>query len=225
MRRLLVLTAVDVEARGLARHLGLAPVPGSFLRFGGGPVEIAVVGLAAAHLHARLSAAPAAGTLVISAGACGALAPELAVGALVAPETVRAADGRRLPTAAVGGLTRQGMLASVDRVLEDAAAKSRLWLETGALAVDMESAAILDWAAGHGLPAAVVRAVSDPAGRGVPGDLARVVQDDGRLRPLRAVSAVLARPRALADAMALRAGAAAALKTVAGALGKLQRTL
>ena len=168
---------------------------------------------------------PAAGTLVVSAGACGALAPELAVGALVVPEAVIAPDGRRLPTAALAGLTRHGTLASVDRVLEDAAAKSRLWLETGALAVDMESATILDWAAAHGAPAAVVRAVSDPAGRGVPADLARVVQDDGRVRPLRAVSAVLARPRALADAMALRAGAAAALKTVAATLGRLQRGL
>ena len=224
MRRLLVLTAVDVEARGLARHLGLAPIPGDFPRFGGGPVEIAVVGLAAAHLDARLTAAPAAGTLVVSAGACGALAPELPVGALVVPEAVLAADGRRLPTAPLGGLARQGTLASVDHVLEDAAAKSRLWLETGALAVDMESAAILDWAARRGLPGAVVRGVSDPAGRGVPSDLARVVRDDGSVRPLRAVSAMLARPRALADAMALRAGTAAALKTVAATLGRLQRT-
>jgi adenosylhomocysteine nucleosidase len=224
VRRLLVLTAVDVEARALARHLGLAPVCGSTSRFGGGSVEIAVVGLAAAHLDARLTSGPSPGTLVISAGACGALAPELAVGALVVPESVLTRDGRRLSTASVPGLARQGTLAGVDRVLEDAAAKSRLWLETGALAVDMESAAILDWAAARDLPAAVVRAVSDPAGRGVPADLARVVQDDGRVRPLRAVSAVLARPRALADAMALRAGAAAALKTVAAALGRLQRT-
>jgi len=224
VRRLLVLTAVDVEARGLARHLGLASIPGDFPRFAGGLLEIAVVGLAAAQLDARLTAAPAAGTLVVSAGACGALAPELAVGALVVPETVLAGDGRRLATASLGGLARQGTLASVDHVLADAAAKSRLWLSTGALAVDMESAAILDWAARRGLAGAVVRGVSDPAGRGVPPDLARVVQDDGRVRPLRAVSAMLARPGALADAMALRAGTAAALKTVAATLGRLQRT-
>ena len=224
MRRLLVLTAVDVEARTLARHLGLAPIARDVPWFGGGSIDIAVVGLAAAHLTTRVPR-PAAGTLVVSAGACGALAPELAVGALVLPESVVAPDGRRLPTAAMGGLTRHGTLASVDHVLEDAAAKSRLWLATGALAVDMESAAILDWAASHGVPAAVVRAVSDPAGRGVPADLARVVHEDGRVRPLRAVSAVLSRPRALADAMALRAGATAALKTVAATLGKLQRAL
>ena len=68
------------------------------------------------------------------------------------------------------------------------------------------------------------RGVSDAAGRGVPADLARVVQDDGRVSPLRAVSAVLARPGALADAVALRAGTAAAIKTVAVALARLQRT-
>jgi adenosylhomocysteine nucleosidase len=222
VRRLLVLTAVDVEARGLARHLGLPPVPGSFPRFGGGAVEIVVVGLAAAHLGARL-AAPSSPTLVVSAGACGALAPALPVGALVVPETVITPDGERLVTAVVGGLARQGTLVTTAHVLADAAAKSRLWLETGAVAVDMESAVILAWAAAHGLPGAVVRAVSDPAGRGVPADLARVVHDDGRVRPLRAVSAVLARPGAIADAMALRAGTAAAVKTVAAALGRLTR--
>ena len=224
MRRLLVLTALDTEARGLARHLGLAPASGDAPRFGGGALEIAVVGLAAARLSRDVKA-PAPDVLVVSAGACGALAPELDVGALVVPEVVLAPDGRRLATARLAGLARHGVLASVERVLEDAAAKSRLWLETGALAVDMESAAILDWAATHGAPAAVVRAVSDPAGRGVPADLARVVENDGRVRPLRAVSAVLARPGAFADAMALRTGTAAALKTIAATLAKLQRSL
>ena len=223
MTRLLVLTGVDVEARGLARHLGLAAVGTAFPRFAGAGLEIAAVGVGAGHLAGRL-ASPKPATLVVSAGACGALAPELAVGGLVVPETVLAAGGGRHATAALAGLVRHGTLVSTDRVIEDAAAKSRLWLETGALAVDMESAAIMAWAAAHGAPAIVVRGVSDAAGRGVPADLARVVQDDGRVSPLRAVSAVLARPGALADAMALRAGTAAAIKTVAVALARLQRT-
>jgi nucleoside phosphorylase len=220
--RLLVLTAIDLEARDLARQLGLAPVPGStWPRFAGGAVEIVAVGIGACHLG-RL--APAAPALVVSAGACAGLAPTLAVGALVVPETVLATDGRRHATAVAGALRRHGTLATTDHVLEDAAAKSRLWLATGALAVDMESAPILEWAAARGVPAMVVRAVSDPASRGVPADLARVVHD-GRVRPMRAVSAVLARPRALADAMALRTGTTAALKTVATALGTLARAV
>jgi adenosylhomocysteine nucleosidase len=221
--RLLVLAAVDLEARDLARHLGLAPVAGSaWPRFAGGAIEIVAVGVAAAHLRLRLDACAPAG-LVVSAGTCGALAPELPVGALVVPQTVLAPDGRRQATAPAGALRREGTLVTTERTLEDAAAKSRLWLATGALAVDMESSTILDWAASRGAPATVVRAVSDPAGRGVPADLARVVHD-GRVRPMRAVSAVLARPGALADAMALRTGTAAALKTVATALGTLSRS-
>jgi adenosylhomocysteine nucleosidase len=220
--RLLVLTAVDLEARDLARHLGLSPVPGPWPRFAGGNLEIAGVGLRASHLAARLQAA-ATPSLIVSAGTCGALAPELAVGALVVPEQVLGPDGRRQATASAGGLRRRGTLLTTDHPIADAAAKSRLWLATGALAVDMESAPILQWAASRGVPALVVRGVCDCAARGVPADLARVVQPDGRLRPMRAVGAVLARPRALADAMALRAGTGAALKSVAAALATLAR--
>jgi adenosylhomocysteine nucleosidase len=222
--RLLVLTAVDLEARTLARHLGLAPAAGTGPRFAGGVLEIVPVGVGARHLAARLSDARTP-SLVISAGICGALAPELAIGALVVPEVVLAPDGRRHVTAAPRGVRRSGTLVTADRVLVDAAAKSRLWLETGALAVDLESAEILAWAAARGLPGLVVRGVSDPAGRGVPADLAGVVHADGRVRPMRAVTVMLARPRALADAVALRAGTAAALKTVAATLGTLSRTL
>jgi adenosylhomocysteine nucleosidase len=223
--RILVLTALDVEARGLARHLGLDPIPArSWPCYAGGSLEIAAVGLGARALTERQEAWPTPG-VVISAGACGALAPELAVGELVTPETVLGADGRRHATAVLTGLPRRGMLLTTERVVGDSAAKARLWLETGALAVDMESAAILDWAAARGVRGAVLRGVSDAADRGVPADLARVVGEDGRVHPMRAVTAVLARPAALADAMALRSGTAAALKTVAVALGKLSRAL
>ena len=223
MTRLLVLTAVDLEASTLAHHLGLARVGSAWPHFSGGALEIMAVGLGACHLEPRVRP-PAGSVLVVSAGVCGALAPELASGALVVPETVLGPDGRRRATATVAGARRQGTLLTVDRVLEDAAAKARRWLETGALAADMESAPILDWAAARGLPALVVRGVSDPAARGVPADLARVVHD-GRVHPMRAVSAMLARPRALADAVALRTATTAALKTVAAALGTLSRSL
>ena len=102
-------------------------------------------------------------------------------------------------------------------------AKARLWVETAAVACDMESAPILEWARARGIPAAVIRAVSDTAERGVPADLAAVVEPDGRVRTIRAVRAVLARPRAFADALTLRSGTNAALKSVARALGRIAR--
>lgn len=222
MSRVLVLTAVDVEARGLARQLGLSPAGAADgLRFVGGALELICVGPGARDLAGRLAGRPAP-ALVVSAGACGALAPELVEGSLVVPEAVLDEGGARFPTADVG-LRRAGTLLTVTRVVATPADKARLWLESGALACDMESAPILAWARAAGVPAAVVRGVSDPATRGVPPDLAALVEPDGRVRTARAVRAVLARPRALADALALRTGTAAALRAVAQALGGLAR--
>jgi len=221
--RVLVLTAVDVEARGLAGHLGLPRLRQSaWPHFGAGALEIACVGLRASQLPAR---ARELGPfdVVISAGACGALAPDLAAGEVVVPEVVVDAAGRRWPTTSLRRVAAAGTLLTVAEVLETSAQKSRLWLETGARAVDMESAHILDWAAARGVPAAVIRGVSDGAERGVPAALAASVRDDGRVRPLRAVTAALARGAAFADLLQLRAGTEAALKSVAGALATLAR--
>jgi hypothetical protein len=173
--RVLVLTAIDVEARGLARHLGLARVPGAtFSHF---------------------------------------------IGGVLGPE------GARWPTATPPSLAPAGVLLTVGEVVESATQKARLWMESGALAVDMESSLIMAWAHERGVPAAVVRAVSDDAERGIPAALAAAVSEDGRVRPLRAVSAALTRPTALADLLELRAGTEAALKSVAGALATLARGL
>jgi adenosylhomocysteine nucleosidase len=222
--RVLVLTAIDVEARGLARHLGLAPVPGAtFPHFAGGMLEIATVGLRGARLAER-AAACRAPELVVSAGACGALDPALSVGALVVPAVVLGPNGARWLTATLPRLAPSGALLTVGHVIESSAQKARLWMETGARAVDMESAAIMAWARERGVPGAVVRAVSDDAGRGVPAALAGAVGEDGRVRPLRAIGAALARPTALGDLLELRAGTEAALKSVAGALAALARS-
>lgn len=223
MTRVLVLTAVDVEARGLARHLGLARVSqSSWPHFTGGALEIACVGLRASQLAAR-AAELRAFDVVISAGACGALAPGLGAGDLIVPELVVDATGRRWTAALLRRLPATGTLLTVADVVETAAQKSRLWLETGARAVDMESAYVLAWAAERGIPGAVIRGVSDGAERGVPAALAASVGDDGRVRPLRAVTAALGRRAAFADLVDLRAGTEAALKTVAGALATLAR--
>jgi adenosylhomocysteine nucleosidase len=221
---LLILTAIDLEARALARHLGLPSVPGAaWAHFRAGAIEVACVGLHAAALPARASAFQPA-TLVISAGACGALAPELAEGALVVPEAVVTDDGRRLATAPLRGLDARGTLLDVTRVVSSGADKARLFMESGALACDMESAAILSWAAARNLPAAVIRGVSDTASAGVPADLAAAVGDDGRVRTVTAVRAALSRRGALRDALALRRGTNAALAAVAGALARVART-
>jgi len=218
--RILVLTGVEVEARGLARHLGLERVattgsPG----YRGGHLEIACTGPAAARLGE-----PAEGPLpdlVVSAGACGALDPALGVGALVVPEAVLA-EGRREPLDPLRGLPAAGTLLSVTAVVDSAAAKARLWMQTGASSVDMESGPIVAWARRRGIRVAVVRGVSDTAAEAVPADLAGLVEPSGRVRTTSALRAVLARPRAVSDALTLGRGTAAALKAVAAALARIE---
>lgn len=223
MRDLLILTAVDLEARSLARHLGLVSVAGSaWPHFRGGAMEIACVGLRAGALSER-AARLRAPALVVSAGACGALAPDLAEGALVVPEAVVTDDGRRTALKSLPPLEAHGLLVTVSRVVTSAADKSRLWMETGAVACDMESSVICDWARGRGLDAVVIRGVSDTAEHGVPADLAAAVGDDGRVRTVQAVRAALGRRGAIRDALALRRGTNAALASVAAALAKAAR--
>lgn len=224
MTRILALTAVELEAARLARDLALAPVAGSpWAHFRSGALEVACVGLGASRLEER-AARCATPALVISAGACGALSPDLREGQLVVPEAILLESGARYPTAPLTGYPRRGTLLTVGRVVESPSAKARLWVETGAVAVDMESAVILEWAQRRGVPAAVVRGVSDTASRAVPADLASVVEPDGRVRTMRAIGVALARPRALGDALALRRGTSAALAAVAAALGTLARS-
>lgn len=221
MTAILVLTAVDLEARGLARRLGLDRVgrtPWSHYR--GAGIELAAVGLGASCLFERTSGFDLS-TLVIAAGTCGALAPALVVGDLVVPETVVAPTGARVTTDALPDLERAGALATVARVAGDAEAKARVRAATGAIAVDMESAAILGWARERGARIAAVRGVSDAAGETVPVDLAGIVARDGRVQPARALGVMLARPRALRDALILRRGTEAALDAVARALERV----
>jgi hypothetical protein len=223
VRSVLVLTAVDLEARALARHLGLPAVSGAaFPHYRDGAFEVACVGLRASALP---SCAPGlrAPSLVISAGACGALAPELPEGALVVPEQVLDEDGGRVTLARLPALPARGALLTVARVLTSGADKSRLWMETGAVACDMESMPIVRWAVARGARAAVIRGVSDTAAHGVPADLAAVVSENGKVRTVAAVRAALARRGAIRDALSLRRGTNAALHAVAGALAGISR--
>jgi hypothetical protein len=67
----------------------------------------------------------------------------------------------------------------------------------------------------------VVRAVSDTADEAVPAALRRLVTPDGRVRPAKAVAALVASPAVLRDALRLRRGTRRALGAVGAALGAL----
>ncbi len=235
MSRLLVLTALELEARGLARELGLARVVSSpWPRFEGGGIEVLAVGLRAAELGRWGFPDRERPDLVISAGTCGALSPALgAAGALVVPRVVLASSGLRLTVdpdvhaRALAAAARAGCVAATEplvtreEVVGSPEEKAALRRATGAIAVDMESAIIVAAARERRLLALVVRAVADTAAQSVPSELATLVDDAGRTRPARAAALVLRRPALLGSALALRRGAARALKSVAAVIGRL----
>jgi 4-hydroxy-3-methylbut-2-enyl diphosphate reductase len=150
---LLVFAPMRIEARALR-----AALPGArIVRTGMGPRRAR---------HAAAAHARDAARNVAVAGLCGALDPELRVGDIVLASQLRTAEScvaLRPPTGlaraleGLGARVRIGPLLSIDHV---ARPSERATLRaTGAIAVDMESAWLLD--AARARPFAVLRVVLD----------------------------------------------------------------
>lgn len=233
MSGILILTAVELEARALARQLELPALKSTAFRaFGREALRLAPVGLRAGLLPSRWAALREGldHPLVISAGVCGALSPDLGPGDLVVPDSVIGPSGERLAVtpsqharaaAAASGPARGGALVTSREVVATPETKSALFARTGAVAVDMESAVILAWAAAAGCPTLVVRAVSDAASECLPPELSSLVSPTGRLRAVRALALALTRPAAVPRALAVRRATHHALGAVARLLAAL----
>ncbi len=232
MSGILILTAVELEARVLARRLELPPITVlPFPAFGRGLLRVAPVGLRAGLLAARWPRLLAGFNypLVVSSGVCGALAPDLGPGDLVLPESVLGPGGERLnvtpsrhrQATLLAGSARGGTLVTSREVAATPEAKAALFASTGATAVDMESSLILAHAAGAGCPTLVVRGVSDAANESVPLELIELMTPAGKLRPGRTLALTLTRPRLLPRALALHRATRRALTAAAGLLAAL----
>lgn len=155
----LAVCGVDREARIAASGEGVVAIPG-----GSDPVR----------LEAQLRAAAARGAAgIASFGLAGALAPDLRVGDWVTGTGVTggcnhathpawaAALAAALATAETS--VHSGLVHADGMLVSSAQAKRALHAASGALAVDMESHIAARVAAGHGLPFAILRVISDSA--------------------------------------------------------------
>jgi nucleoside phosphorylase len=125
---------------------------------------------------------------VISAGFAGALDDSLKVGDVVEPRIViNAADGVRTEVA-----PGEGILVSYTSVANKEH-KARLAKAYGAIAVDMEAAAVAQGALAKEVEFAALKAISDVAGFEMP-DLDRFVSHDGTFRTARFACHVALRP-------------------------------
>jgi nucleoside phosphorylase len=122
---------------------------------------------------------------IISTGLCGALDPALRVGDIVVSGDMPLATEVRFV---------RGEVHSVDRVVATAREKRILRNRTGAIAVDMEAAAVENKAAEWQVPFVCIRAVSDTAGDTLPLDFNRYRNSRGDFSRTRITLAAVARP-------------------------------
>jgi hopanoid-associated phosphorylase len=123
---------------------------------------------------------------LVSFGIAGGLDPRLRSGQAIVAASVRFA-GREFqadPAWTTRLLARypsalQAPLLSAEIPVLSPAGKARLFGETGAAAIDMESGLAAEIAAAHGLPFACFRVIADAADRAVPGSALKGLRVDG----------------------------------------------
>ncbi len=221
-------TALPAEARslGLSVRLGAparALADGTLVCVGG------MGGPAAASAARALIGAGVAG--LASVGMAGALDPKLAAGDVALPSAVLRSEGGRLAANAdwratlartLGGRCRltSGLLLTHAGPVDTVAAKSSAFRRWGADAVDMESYAVAEVAALHGVPFIAVRVIVDTANDALP-KAVTAASRAGKLSLLRLFGGLLVAPREFAALIPLvgRYRAACASLRVVGRSG------
>ena len=180
-----VVAALPAEARCLTDGGGRG-CPDECVR-----VSLSGMGQARAYRAARSLAGQGVSALV-SFGTAGALAPGLGAGDVVLGTAVL--FGQEIieadpdwPSRLAGKLdgrvrVGQGKILHAEAVLATPLDKSRLFLSTAALAVDMETAGVARAAAEHGLPWLAIRAIVDAQGVSIPALALGALSASGRPR-------------------------------------------
>jgi hopanoid-associated phosphorylase len=162
---------------------------------------------------------------LVSFGIAGGLAPQLRPGDVIVSCEVVTLDGCRYSdepfrgrlidlTRAIGAI--EGPVLSARRIMTTRAEKARAWRQTGALAVDLESAIVARIAAAAGIPFIVLRAVADPAARSLPRAALIPLRADGTPDVIRVVGKSITRPFEIGAMVALARETRSALSALAG---------
>jgi len=197
-----IVVGLRAEAR-IARGLGWA------VAVGGGTAK-------GAEAAARLLAEQGCRALV-SFGLAGGLDPALQAGALLLPRAF-VLDGVRVP--ADPDLTERlgapscALLLCGSAVVATASDKARLFRDTGAAGLDLESGAVVRVARERGLAVAALRAVCDPADQSLPPAALVALSGAGAIMAGRVLGSVLRRPGQVPSLLALARDAAAARRAL-----------
>jgi adenosylhomocysteine nucleosidase len=202
-----IVCALASEARHLGPTVRLTEPLGSLPD--GTLVATTGMGGLAASTGAR-ALIDAGATALASFGLAGGLDPTLAAGAILLPDEVQGGDGR-VHRCEAGWRNRlsatlraqTGKLLTSSKAVSSVEDKAALFRSTGAVAVDMESAAIAAVAAEHDLPFVAVRVVVDSAADVLPRAVSAAADSEGHLQLWRLIGALALAPGELAPLIRL----------------------
>jgi adenosylhomocysteine nucleosidase len=165
---------------------------------GRGKIDIAITGVGPVRARTAIEELLATRThpLVVSAGFCGALQPGLAVGDVYGPSEV--IDVHGTVWKCEFHEHQAGRLLTTNAIVASPAEKRALGERTGALIVDMESAAIARACAAKAIPFISVRAVSDTVDTGLSPDVVRLLAD-GRVSIWKAIRVLIRKPSLIGE--------------------------
>jgi adenosylhomocysteine nucleosidase len=166
--------------------------------------------------------------LVLSAGFSGALRQGLHVGDLVLATEVVDTEGNRWPATWPGELPpgqwqpplKRGRLLTVPALVGDAGEKRALGERSGALAADMETAAVARLCHKHEVPFGCLRAISDDGDTPLSPQLVGLLKR-GRVAPLRLAAALARRPALAGELWRLARHTRTAARQLARGLGEV----
>jgi adenosylhomocysteine nucleosidase len=204
---LLICVAIQLEADAVRRAIASAKTTK--------PVEVAVVGIGASLLPTDAEAGKFG--WIVSAGLAGALDPTLQHGDVVV-------DGATTSLPVKWTLAiRSGRIHTSDKVVTTAVEKADLFSRTGALAVDMETAAIRRLAERVNVPFLAIRAISDKADEPIDPAVLGMVDSFGRPRAGAVLTTLIRRPTILRGLLKLRSNSLLAAKRLEESITDLLR--
>jgi adenosylhomocysteine nucleosidase len=208
-----------------------APVPATFHGEGRRTFLLLETGVGAAAMQRaltwllscpRIDGVPYRPTLIVSAGFSGAILSGLRIGDLIVADDVCDGAGVCRPATWPNTATPypRGRLLTVPNIVGSPKEKRRLREQSGAVAVDMETAIVAELCAAASAPFGCLRAISDDADTYLSESLLAVLQG-GRVRPARLLAAVLRRPALIGELARLGAHTRKAAKRLAVGLEQL----
>ncbi len=223
LSRLGIIVAVTAEARSLTKE----PIPkGEVIRFpGGAMLSVSGMGPKRAAVASRVLLEKGARAL-LSWGSAGGLAPKLSPGSLILPKTVISSNQFLYHVDAIWHASlcnrlegqvdfQTEPLVESSTVVRTPAEKGILFRETGAIGVDMESAAVATVAHEARVPFLAVRAVADSTDTTIPESALNAFDEFGRLHFLKLIQGLAKDPTELLGLVRIARNYHAAQRTLA----------